>query len=208
MSTLKGELIRWGMGTRSNKSSEARARLLDAAVYCYKRLGASASISDIAVQARISRPTVYRYFSSHQEILKAVVRREVDKFWVNLHNELKGVDNFGDYLVEALVYTLKRSEATEISSLLLTRDILPIMNEIFLSDRDYLIEFTESMRAIYERLKVGSSIRQDLDLMVACEWFNRLAISYLATPSPFYQSEDDLRSLFKAMVASMLEQRA
>ena len=208
MPPLKGELIRWGMGTRSNKSSEARARLLDAAVYCYKRLGASASISDIAVQARISRPTVYRYFSSHQEILKAVVRREVDNFWANLHNELKEIENFGDYLVEALIFTLKKSQATEISNLLLARDILPIMNEIFLSDRSYLIDFTESMKAIYDRLKTRSNIRQDLDLMVVCEWFNRLAISYLATPSPFYQSEDELRRLFKTMTALMLDKPA
>jgi AcrR family transcriptional regulator len=200
--------IRWGSGTRS-ESTEARIRLLDAALYCYQRLGVTkTSIADIAAQAKITRPTVYRYFPSHQKILIAVVRREAQKFWETLHAELEGIDDFSEYLVEGLIFTLRHARENKTHAFLFAQDTLPIMHEVFLGDREYLLDLIESLRPIYDRLKPHSRIRPDIDLAVLCELFNRLAISYLTTPSPYYQSETNLRHLFRTMIASILDQAA
>lgn len=201
MSSSPGAQLRWGSGTRSKKSSEAKTRLLDAAMDCYRRLGASASLSDIAAQAKITRTTVYRYFPNQHEILKAVVRREVDKLLAQMHADLQHIDNFGDYLVEGLLYTLRNSAVVDFHKPMQARDSVLLMHEIVLADRGFLIDLTESMRPVYERLKIRSRIPLDLDLMKVCEWYSRIAISYLGTPSPVYQSEEELRELFRSMVA-------
>lgn len=200
--------IRWGTGSRS-ESLDARSRLLDAARECYARAGiAKTSMADIAAQAQVTRRTVYRYFSSYEEVLKAVVRRETDAFWQTLHHELKGIDNFGDYVVEALLYTLKHAPHAPAHDFLFNQNILPIVHDTYLKDRTYLIELAELWRPVYERLKPDSDVDQDLDLLMFSEMFNRLAISYLAAPSPLYTSEDELRRLFQAMLKPLLGGRA
>jgi AcrR family transcriptional regulator len=205
MSTSRNvQSIRWGSGTRS-ESSEARTRLLDAALYCYQRLGVSkTAIADIAAQAKITRPTVYRYFNSHQSILTAVVRREAQKFWETLNGELEHVDNFADYMVEGLIYTLQHAQKSKLHAFLFAPDTLPIMHEVFLGDREYLLDLVNSLRPIYDRLKARGAFKPNIDLMVVCELFNRLAISYLSTPSPNFQSEAHLRQLFKDLITPLL----
>jgi AcrR family transcriptional regulator len=197
--------IRWGSGTRSD-SLEAKSRLLDAAMACYRRVGINrTSIADIATEAKVTRPTVYRYFSSHHNILRTVVRREVDKFWGRLQKELQYIDSFSDYIVEGLVYTLKHVEQSKEHQFLVSPEILPHLYDLLLSDRDYLIDLTDTVRPIYQRLKKHNDIRQDLDILMVCEWFNRLAVSYLTMPSPFYRTEEQLRELFRVMVSPVLE---
>jgi AcrR family transcriptional regulator len=206
-SKQKAQHIRWGSGTRSD-IAEARARLLDAALCCYERLGVSkTSIADIAAQAKVTRPTVYRYFGSHREILNALVRRELDRFWSHLHTELQHIDNFRDYLVEGLIYTLTHARQLDIYRFLFNQDVLPVMHEIFLGDRQYLLDLADSIRPVYEQLKGRGAIGADVDLLMVCELFNRLAISYLATPSPVFQSNDKLRALFTTIISSIMERR-
>lgn len=196
--------IRWGSGTRSD-SLEAKSRLLDAAMACYRRIGINkTSIADIAAEAKVTRPTVYRYFSSHHNILRTVVRREVDRFWSLLQKELQYVDSFADYIVEGLIFTIRHMQHSKEHQFLISPEILPILYELLLSDRDYLIDLTDTMRPIYQRLKKRNDVRQDLDILMICEWFNRLAISYLTMPSPFYRTEEQLRDLFKVMVSPVL----
>ena len=54
----------------------------------------------------------------------------------------------------------------------------------------------ENLRPVYEHFNPGG----ELDLVMVMEWFNRVVVSYLATPSPFYQSDSELLMLFRAML--------
>lgn len=55
----------------------ARARILDAAFGCAGRVGLGRlTMSDVAREARLSRQTVYRYFSSKHDLFMALVIRE------------------------------------------------------------------------------------------------------------------------------------
>ena len=200
--------IRWGTGSRS-ESLDARSRLLDAARTCYARNGiAKTSMADIAAEAQVTRRTVYRYFSSYEDILKAVVRRETDAFWHTMHYELRGIDNFGDYAVEALLYVLRSAPNTPTHDFLFNQSVLTLVNDTYLNNRAYLIDLAEIWRPIYNQLKPRSNIDQNLDLLMFSELFNRLAISYLAAPSPMFRTEDDLRRLFQNTLKPLLGGRA
>jgi len=198
---------------RSNDKSavdlpDTRSRLVDAAEYCYAKRGIKATnMADIAERANIARRTVYRYFANREEMLDAVVRREVERFWVSFHATQKKFDDLGHYLVEALVFTLKHAPSTNSHRFLFNEEVLPLVNKMYIDNRQHTLDRVAALRIIYENNLLRGGIRQQLDLIMLCEWFNRLAVSYLAAPSPFYQTEQQLRELFRAMLLPILEDR-
>ena len=56
-----------------------RDRVLEAAKEAFTRLGADASLDDVAKQAGVGTGTLYRHFPTRDELLKAVYRSEVEK---------------------------------------------------------------------------------------------------------------------------------
>lgn len=174
----QGPELRWGAGERADVGM-ARERLLDAARFCYERLGlVSTSMADIAAQAKVTRPTVYRYFKGRQEVMHEVLQRELSRFWWRLERELDGIDHFGDYAVEALLYLLRSAENESSTRLLFATTTLPYLQELLLAEASAP---GSSHHPLYTHaLRPGS--RPPAELPIAVEWFNRLALSYLARP--------------------------
>jgi AcrR family transcriptional regulator len=56
-----------------------RERILDAAKEAFTRLGADASLDDIAKQAGVGAGTLYRHFPTRDALIEAVYRSEVEK---------------------------------------------------------------------------------------------------------------------------------
>lgn len=56
-----------------------RERILEAAKEAFGRFGAEASLDDIARQAGVGAGTLYRHFSSREELLKGVYRTEIER---------------------------------------------------------------------------------------------------------------------------------
>ncbi len=56
-----------------------RDRVLEAAKEAFTRLGAAASLDDVAKQAGVGAGTLYRHFPTRDELLEAVYRSEVEK---------------------------------------------------------------------------------------------------------------------------------
>jgi AcrR family transcriptional regulator len=56
-----------------------RERILEAAKEAFTRLGASASLDDIARQAGVGAGTLYRHFPTRDALIEAVYRSEVEK---------------------------------------------------------------------------------------------------------------------------------
>jgi AcrR family transcriptional regulator len=186
-------------------SDDTRTRLIDAAEHCYGRLGVNATgMAEIAAHARIARRTVYRYFANREEMLDAVVRREVARFWDSFHATQKHFDDLGRYLVEALIFTLKHAPTTHSHRFLFNEEVLPLVNRMYIDNRQHTLERVAVLRIVYENNLRRGGVRPKLDLIMLCEWFNRLAVSYLAAPSPFYQSEKELRGLFRAMLLPII----
>lgn len=186
-------------------AADTRTRLIDAAEHCYGQLGVNATnMADIAAHALIARRTVYRYFANREAMLNAVVRREVSRFWESFHTTQKKFDDLGVYLVEALVFTLKHAPTTNSHRFLFNEEVLPLVNKMYIDNRQHTLERVEVLRTIYQNHLKRGGIRTKLDLIMLCEWFNRLAVSYLAAPSPFYRSERELRALFRAMLLPVI----
>jgi AcrR family transcriptional regulator len=67
-------------------------RILDAAQRLVFRTGArKLSLSDVATLARVSRPTIYRYFVSKEDLIDALGKRERRRFTAAMDNAMSGV---------------------------------------------------------------------------------------------------------------------
>lgn len=68
-------------------------RILDAARRLVFRMGArKLSLSDVASLAGVSRPTIYRYFGSKEELIDALGRRERRRFDAALGDAMSGTE--------------------------------------------------------------------------------------------------------------------
>ncbi len=67
-------------------------RILDAAQRLVFRAGArKLSLSEVAARAGVSRPTIYRYFASKEELIDALGKRERRRFNAAMDHAMSGV---------------------------------------------------------------------------------------------------------------------
>lgn len=82
------------VGSRKSGSDhgDLADRILDAAQRLVFRTGArKMSLSDVATLARVSRPTIYRYFVSKEELIDALGKRERRRFSAAMDKATSGV---------------------------------------------------------------------------------------------------------------------
>lgn len=179
-----------------------QAAMIDAAERCYNRLGINvATMDDIAAEAGVSRRTLYRYLGGSKDILHTVTRRAIDRFWVKFHEDYGQAEDFCEYLIDGLIYTLKHAPKTRMHRLLFDQSLMPLVNAMYIDNPKYVRDQVRILGEVYERLKTRPGTRQDLDMLMVCEWQNRLMVSFLSAPSAFFRSERELRHLFSAMLA-------
>ena len=180
-------------------SGNAKERLLAAATHCYEHRGiAKTTMEDIAQQANLTRRTVYRHYPSHKEILRAVVVQKSVQFLTQMHCDLEGITDFGDYFVEALIYTIKRGSSAPTHAFLFDFSDLPLVHEMFLASEALLEQGARLWQVAYNARSDGN-----LDMNMLTEWYNRITVSYLTIPSPHYQDEK-LRELLAQWVKPVI----
>src|SRR5437763_14978599 len=60
---------------RSVRRAQRRESLLDAAIECIRREGPDASMDEIAAEAGVTKPILYRYFRHKADLYEAVAHR-------------------------------------------------------------------------------------------------------------------------------------
>lgn len=195
--------IRWGAGMRADAAS-ARNRILDAACQCYQTIGNKTSIRSIAEQAKISRPTVYRYFDTGHDILKALIRRTADEARFSLLAEFRGQQTFGEYLIDSLIVLFQDQTLRAEIQFMFEPYALPVLHETLLEDREFLLTLAEVMKPFYSRSRDQGEASHNSDIVMLCECFCRFTISYFTTPSPVCRSDEQLRQLLRLMLSPLL----
>lgn len=78
--------------SRSSDRGDLADRILDATERLVFRIGArKMSLSDVATLAGVSRPTIYRYFASKEDLIDAMGKRERRRFYAAMDQAMSGV---------------------------------------------------------------------------------------------------------------------
>src|ERR1700722_16346961 len=135
-----------------------RGRILEGAKEAFPRLSATASLDDIAKEAGVGPGTLYRHFSTRDELLEAVYRTEVEKL-------AAAERNFAETMppIEAL-----RAWMLLFVDYIATKKIIaPALNTL-VEDPKRVFEASynqiwEAIRALVKRAIKSGDIRKDLD---------------------------------------------
>jgi AcrR family transcriptional regulator len=117
----------WG-GAPPADDAEARKRIVDAAVDRIQRRGPRhTTLSDIANDVGITRPTIYRYFASIEDLLAAAAEVALDGWTARIGDMTKNTDDAVDLLTEAVAFLIERLPDEPLLALLLETDRMKLV---------------------------------------------------------------------------------
>jgi AcrR family transcriptional regulator len=131
---------------------EVRAKIVNVASNIFSRFGfKKTTMEEIAIATKKGKSSIYYYFSSKEDIFKAVIEKEAEE----LREELKkGISEIEDPIERLKVYILIRM-----------RKLKKLVNFYAALKSDYLsnIEFIEEIRKSYDNheVKIVTGIIQD-----------------------------------------------
>jgi AcrR family transcriptional regulator len=109
---------------------EARRRIVDAAVASIERRGAQrTTLSDVAGDLGITRPTIYRHFRSTEELLAAAAEIALDGWTARIGRLTESFTDAADLLVEAVAYLVERLPEEPLLALLLETDRMRVVSK-------------------------------------------------------------------------------
>jgi AcrR family transcriptional regulator len=109
-------------GDAPTDDDDARERIISAAMRCIDRHGPTkTSLSDVAAELGVTRQTVYRIFSSTDDLFRAVSIAAADAFVDQLAARVKAMTEPVEMLVECMAFTIERLLEERYLSLLLVQ---------------------------------------------------------------------------------------
>lgn len=152
-------------------------------------------MSDIAREAGIARPTLYKHFKNKQEILFTGIDGVALNFADSVVRHAQRYDTLDDRIVETIVYVVQKLPEHPYLSLVLD-------NECSLALRDRA--FSHDATRVFSEMTAAPLIEVRPDLadqgIEISEIMARFAISMILFPGKYASDQDGLRNLIKSRV--------
>ncbi len=184
----------WGGLTPPTSDTEARSRLLDATRRCFERFGVEkATIADIAAEAGVTRRTVYRYFESTDELLRAAFALAAGGIVERMLAHARRYGDPGTRIIEAMLFLLRELPAE------------PRLGSLFKPGRgghhagrsmSSAVTMEVSHRAL-QAVNEDWSPLTSREVDELAELILRLLQSFLTDPGPRPRTEAELRTFLK-----------
>jgi AcrR family transcriptional regulator len=183
-------------GDRPKNGQDAKLRICSAALACLKRLGfEKTTMSDIAKEAGIARPTLYKHFKSKDEVFFAAIDNEAFAFAESVVAHARQFSTIEDRVVETIIYVVKEFPHHPYLSLVLMDGMATALRMRAFSDEATLVFSQMTAEPLLE-------LRPDLALqgIEMTEVMSRFAISFILFPGKYAADYNGLRALIKARI--------
>jgi AcrR family transcriptional regulator len=177
----------------------ARERLLEVAALCVARDGiAGTGIAHVALEAGVSRPTVYRYFKDREELIRSVLLQAGLRLANEVQEHIRAFDGPGEKIVAATLFTLRAIREN------------PVLRQVWqptMFDANVLQGFTQPASITFTRVALAEIIEatgwDEEEAAESMEFMLRMIISLLATPEP-RRTDDELREFLRRRLVPAL----
>jgi AcrR family transcriptional regulator len=177
----------------------ARERLLEVAALCVARDGiAGTGIAHVALEAGVSRPTVYRYFKDREELIRSVLLQAGLRLANEVQEHIRAFEGPGEKIVAATVFTLTAIREN------------PVLRQVWqpaMFDANVLKGFTQPASITFTRVALSEIIdATGWDEEAAAESMEvtlRMMFSLLASPEP-RRTEEELREFLRRRLVPAL----
>jgi len=181
------------------RRAAARERLLEVAALCVARDGiAGTGIAHVALEAGVSRPTVYRYFKDREELIRSVLLQAGLRLASDVQAQLRAVADPGEKAVEAIAFTLWAIGEN------------PVLRQVWRPahfDAGVLHGFTQPPSIAFARAAfaeiIETSAWDEEEASEAMELMLRIILSFLAAPEP-KRSDEELRGFLRRRLVPAL----
>ena len=165
---------------------------------CVEELGGATTISHVATALGISRQTVYRYFPGTDALLTAAAIEGTRPFLARLARRLHKIDDPGEALVEAVVYTVRHIPSEPYLRLLLGGSGSNSLLQGVTSDTARVIGRTllDQTEVDWNASGIGPEQRDEL-----IEWTLRVIQSFLLDPGHPERTTEEFRAFLRRWLA-------
>lgn len=173
----------------------AESKLLKAAHQCFLAKGIQkTTMHDIAVEAGLTRRTIYHHFKNKDDILLAVIMQGHHEYIANLEDSHSYTGNFRECMVEIFMFSVKMIKSAEMAKYFYDQEVQAKVNSFHLTLPFFAENTARALARIYKiKLKQGEA-NEGEDLLFLAELHNRLIVSLASSPSPFYKTDAELES--------------
>lgn len=183
-------------GNRPKSDIEAKDRLCKAALACVKRNGFDkTTMSDIAREAGVARPTLYKHFKSKTAIFFAAIDSVAFTFAESVVNHAKGFATIEDRIIETIIFVVTKLPQHQYLSLALENDCAAVLRARAFSDDETLI---------FSQMTAAPLIEIQPDLadqgVEISEIMSRFAISVILFPGKYSTDHQGLRQLIRKRI--------
>jgi AcrR family transcriptional regulator len=183
------------MGTdwlAERRTEAAAERILDAAEDLFTRHDAAGvGMSEIAGAAGCSRATIYRYFENRDVLYTAYVHRETHRLFGEIGEQLAGVTDPHDRVVQGALSALRRVRETPALASWFASTARPIGGE--------MAERSDVIRSLVQAFL--ASMGDNTDVEMRARWLVRVLISLLQFPG---RDEADEHTMLETFVVPLV----
>ena len=190
-------------GNPPGTGDAARRRIVEAATACLDRAGvAKTSLSDVAAEAGVTRQTVYRYFPSLKDILRAVALAGVEEFAGRMERHLAGFGSAAEVAVESVVFAVRALPGEPRLGLLLQAGEADFFTVGVVSPLAF--DFGAGILRSVPVDWTAAGVVTEADFRGLAEVLMRLFLSFLQYPTLPGLTDDEMRALVRRWIGPAL----
>ena len=195
----------------SNGASEGRAAVIERILAVTgdeaRRVGPErVRMGEIAARANVSRASLYRYFASKEDLIRAYTMREFDELFRVLDESTSETDDFDDRLAEGLGLAIPALRRHPVFGAVLAINDRGIMRSTLQSGVAIAHARDQATERVNRAVREGHIRIDQYDISVTTELIARLVISLAETPESTARldSAEDAREFARRYLVPLL----
>ena len=193
-----------GPAAARTDDNSTQERILRAAYDCFEQYGiAKTTIENIASRAKVSRPTVYKYYPSKDAILDEISVRETWRVNSEVRRRLVRSDDFAEFLADTLLLVIRLAN----ENIYIRRMVESIeFQESVISPSSLMQQLQRTWWTnLFEQARARGEIAADLEIDEIIYWLARAqAMLMLQVASPQIDDDEKRRFIRRFIVQPLL----
>ena len=178
---------------KSRGKADTQTKIVEAALACVHRWGVEkVTLNDIAREAGVTRPTVYSYFKTRDDVIRYALLQSAYGFADKLMKEIQKYDTPQDRLLAACLFALERLPKEPYLEMVTDKGLSKILNEHALNTPQGMELIRGLFRFIYSDVDI-----EDEELEEVSEITVRLMLSFLTIESQVKRTTEEMRSFLQ-----------
>ena len=161
-------------------------------------------MAEVSSIAGIARSTLYRYFSTKEEVLAEVIKSEIIDANSVVNARLVQCIDPAEYIIDGFIIALKEIPQRKLLYSILLSDNDSMAKKV-LWNSDVILKFGQDMiQRVIEPALANQQLEDKVSPEILIEWIYRILLSFLTMPSQRIQTDEEIRTVLRALLIPVL----